>query len=158
MNECTLCSEVASNELVASSKARIAGFFNNARAIANRCLCPPLKLRRPTWSILCVSYTSGEGARHLTFGIEALRHTPDKFAVGFPSGVLYLLTGRSGITVSDVGSYCAGKEDGVLRNDSDDMPPRGYSEVPDVYKGGASERFIRARSLHTLSIERHSTL
>jgi hypothetical protein len=44
----TLRSEVASKELVASSKASITGFFNNARAIARRCRCPPLKLSRPT--------------------------------------------------------------------------------------------------------------
>lgn len=43
-----LCSDAASSELVASSRAKIAGFFSSARAIARRCLCPPLKLRRPT--------------------------------------------------------------------------------------------------------------
>ena len=39
-----------SNELVASSKINIAGFFNNARAIATRWRCPPESLipRSPT--------------------------------------------------------------------------------------------------------------
>lgn len=44
----TRCSDVASSELVASSRARIAGFFSSARAIASRWRCPPEREERPT--------------------------------------------------------------------------------------------------------------
>jgi hypothetical protein len=38
---CTNLSDSESKEEVASSKIKIAGFFNNALAMAIRCLCPP---------------------------------------------------------------------------------------------------------------------
>ena len=38
---CIACSARESNAEVASSKIRIAGFFNKVRAIATRCFSPP---------------------------------------------------------------------------------------------------------------------
>ena len=49
----TRCSEVASSELVASSSARIAGFFSSARAIASLCRWPPESDARPTARTKC---------------------------------------------------------------------------------------------------------
>lgn len=40
----TLRSDSASSALVASSRTNTRGFLSNARAIARRCRCPPLKL------------------------------------------------------------------------------------------------------------------
>lgn len=42
------CSDTVSSALVASSNSKMEGRFNSARAIAIRCLWPPLKLNRPT--------------------------------------------------------------------------------------------------------------
>ena len=77
----TLCSEVASSALVASSNAKMAGFFRSALAIANLCLWPPERLNLPTKKdqrVLAAYFVE-----HLTWCIEALGHPPHKVAICF---------------------------------------------------------------------------
>ena len=79
--ESTLCSEVASSALVASSNAKMAGFFRSALAIANLCLCPPERLNLPTEKGLFVCYQST--SRNVSLGVSkpwGIPHTKSQFA------------------------------------------------------------------------------
>lgn len=108
-----LCSDAASSELVASSSANIAGFFSSARAIARRCLCPPLRLRRPTTQDRHqLSYSRKKVAQ--TLGFEPLWHPQDELTVRLTCSSFDLLL--SGILVPEGNVRCNGpcEEDRVL--------------------------------------------
>jgi hypothetical protein len=90
----------ASKELVASSSAKIAGFFRSARAIARRWRWPPLRLSLPT-----VNDCKIRGIPKmyvLTLRIETVRQSPNKFAVGLTRSSFDLLPRSVLVTVCDV--------------------------------------------------------
>ena len=91
----------------------MAGFLSNARAIARRCRCPPLKLVLPTVRD-CWWLASFPEKWELTLGIETLGHSPDKFTVGLASSSLDLFPRRDGITKSDIRSYGSCEQHGIL--------------------------------------------
>lgn len=68
---------------VASSRTKKFGFVSNARAIAIRCLCPPLKLDRPTGFLISSrGPRSSTETKGLTLGIKPILHVPYEITVG----------------------------------------------------------------------------
>lgn len=109
----TLCSDAASSELVASSSAKILGFFSNARAIARRCLCPPLKLRRPTEQDNYQQFTPEKKVAQ-TFCVETLRHPKYELAVRLACSSFDLLARSILVPEGDIRCNGPREEDGVL--------------------------------------------
>lgn len=98
----TLCSDVASSALVASSRARMTGFFKRARAMASLCLCPPLKLKRLT-TIQMISEQYYQAINDLTLCIKAFRHSPYELAIGVSRSLFDVFTGGVRVSKCDVG-------------------------------------------------------
>jgi hypothetical protein len=151
ITELALCSDAASSELVASSSAKIAGFFSSARAIASRCLWPPLKLRRPTaqeyhqilhkrkWKghKLSVSNPFGIPRMNSQFASRAAASMSSRVASLFPKAMFDAM-----VPVKRTGSWAAvimivdviSRLSTCLGNNTNDVAPRRRVEFTDIYQ------------------------